>query len=137
LVRRKIRQKDGMWLIDDAGKQMQSAPVSDAAKKDLERWFSGKAAAEAKFDRPVYEGDAASRALDTMSLEQHYIEHFGVSREFVHEFLSPVDGGGVASAPTPFQRSQIMRRTYFIRLTTDQANRQYRCSPAAIRRLHG
>jgi spermidine dehydrogenase len=95
----KFGKKDGMWLIDDAGKQMQSAPVSDAAKKDLERWFSGKAAAEAKFDRPVYEGDAASRALDTMSLEQHYIEHFGVSREFVREFLSPVEGGGAGLGP--------------------------------------
>jgi spermidine dehydrogenase len=90
---------NGLWLIDPVGKQMQGAPVAETTRKELQRWFSGKAAEEAKFDLPKYEGDAASRRLDSMSLEQHYIEHFGVSRETIRGFLSPVEGGGSGLGP--------------------------------------
>jgi spermidine dehydrogenase len=74
---------NGLWLIDPVGKQMQGAPVAETTRTELQRWFSGKAAEEAKFDLPKYEGDAASRRLDSMSLEQHYVEHFG-------RFVAPV-----------------------------------------------
>jgi spermidine dehydrogenase len=95
----KFGHANGLWLIDPVGKQMRGAPVADATRKELQRWFSGKAAEEAKFDLPKYEGDAASRRLDSMSLEQHYIEHFGVSRETIRGFLSPVEGGGSGLGP--------------------------------------
>ncbi len=90
---------NGLWLIDPVGKQMQGAPVAETTRKELQRWFSGKAAEEAKFDLPKYEGDAASRRLDSMSLEQHYIEHFGVTQETIRTFLSPVEGGGSGLGP--------------------------------------
>jgi spermidine dehydrogenase len=73
--------------------------VAETTRKELQRWFSGKAAEEAKFDLPKYEGDAASRRLDSMSLEQHYIEHFGVTQETIRTFLSPVEGGGSGLGP--------------------------------------
>jgi spermidine dehydrogenase len=95
----KFGRAGGLWLLDPVGKQMQSAPVAETTRNELQRWFSGKAAAEAKFDLPKYEGDAASRRLDSMSLEQHYIEHFGVSRETIRDFLSPVEGGGSGLGP--------------------------------------
>jgi spermidine dehydrogenase len=95
----KFGHANGLWLIDPVGKQMRGAPVGDATRKELQRWFSGKAAEEAKFDLPKYEGDAASRRLDSMSLEQHYIEHFGVSRETIRDFLTPVEGGGSGLGP--------------------------------------
>jgi spermidine dehydrogenase len=90
---------NGLWLIDPVGKQMQGAPVAETTRKELQRWFSGKAAEEAKFDLPKYEGDAASRRLDSMSLEQHYIEHLGVTQETIRIFLSPVEGGGSGLGP--------------------------------------
>ena len=90
---------NGLWLIDPVSKQMQGAPVAETTRKELQRWFSGKAAEEAKFDLPKYEGDAASRRLDSMSLEQHYIEHFGVTQETIRTFLSPVEGGGSGLGP--------------------------------------
>ena len=34
-----------------------------------------------------------------MSLEQHYIEHFGVTQETIRTFLSPVEGGGSGLGP--------------------------------------
>jgi spermidine dehydrogenase len=95
----KFGQKDGMWLLDKAGKEFQGAPVGEASKKELERWFSGKAAAESKWERPKYDGDAASRALDAITLEEHYIQHYGMTREFCREFLSPVEGGGSGLGP--------------------------------------
>jgi spermidine dehydrogenase len=95
----KFGHADGLWLLDPIGKQMQGAPVAETTRKELQRWFSGKAAEEAKFELPKYEGDAASRRLDSMSLEQHYIEHFGVSRETIRGFLSPVEGGGSGLGP--------------------------------------
>jgi spermidine dehydrogenase len=95
----KFGRADGLWLLDPVGKQMRGAPVAEPTRKELQRWFSGAAAQEAKFDLPKYEGDVASRRLDSMSLEQHYIEHFGVSRETIRGFLSPVEGGGSGLGP--------------------------------------
>jgi spermidine dehydrogenase len=92
-------QTGGMWLLDPVGKELQGAPVGDNARKELQRWFSGKAAEEARFELPQYEGDAASRRLDAISLEQHYIDHFGLSRETIRTFLSPVEGGGSGLGP--------------------------------------
>jgi spermidine dehydrogenase len=95
----KFGHKDGSWLIDPVGKEMRGTPVAENSRKELLRWFSGKAAEEAKFDRPKYEGDAASRKLDAISLEQHYIDHFGMSSDTIRTFLSPVEGGGSGLGP--------------------------------------
>jgi spermidine dehydrogenase len=93
----KFGQKNGTWLIDPVGRQMQGAPVSETTRKELQRFFSG--AAIAKFERPKYEGDAISRRLDAMSIEQHLVERFGISVETIRTFLSPVEGGGSGLGP--------------------------------------
>jgi len=93
----KFGQKHGLWLIDPVGKQMQGAPVSDAARSELWRFFSSSPVA--KFEPPKYEGDEISRRLDSMSIEQHLIERYGLSVETVRTFLSPVEGGGSGLGP--------------------------------------
>src|SRR5277367_1558406 len=95
----KFGQKPGMWLIDPIGKKMEGAPVSSDARRELLRWFSGAAADESKFDPPQYEGDEISRKLDAISLEQHMMERYGLSRETIRTFLSPVEGGGSGLGP--------------------------------------
>jgi spermidine dehydrogenase len=95
----KFGQKPGMWLVDPVGKQMQGAPVTENTRKELARWFSGKAAEQAKFQGPNYEGDEISRRLDAITLEQHFIERFGLSQETIRTFLSPVEGGGSGLGP--------------------------------------
>jgi spermidine dehydrogenase len=95
----KFGQKDGMWLLDKGGAEFQNAPVEARFKKELQRWFSGEAAKEAKWERPKVDGDAAARALDAISLEEHFIQHYGMTREFCREFLSPVEGGGSGLGP--------------------------------------
>lgn len=88
-------KKSGMWLIDPVGKKFAGIPVADSDRSELLRWFSGSASdAAAPFILPKYEGDPASRALDALSLEDHYIQRFGLSREFIRTYLSPDLGGG-------------------------------------------
>jgi spermidine dehydrogenase len=79
--------------------EMEGAPVSAAARHELLRWFSGSAADESKFDPPKYGGDESSRKLDAISLEQHMMERYGLSRETIRTFLSPVEGGGSGLGP--------------------------------------
>jgi spermidine dehydrogenase len=95
----KFGQKPGIWLIDPVGKKMEGAPVSATARRELLRWFSGTAAEQSKFDPPQYEGDEISRKLDAISLEQHMMERYGLSRETIRGFLSPVEGGGSGLGP--------------------------------------
>jgi spermidine dehydrogenase len=93
----KFGQKQGMWLIDPVGKQMQGAPVSEATRKELQRFFSG--APVVKFEPPKYEGDEISRRLDAISIEQHLVERYGLGVETIRTFLSPVEGGGSGLGP--------------------------------------
>src|ERR1700686_2821320 len=88
-----------MWLIDPVGKQMQTAPLTANTRSELYGWFSGQAAAKSKFVRPKFEGDNICRRLDSITLEQHYMEQFGLSRETIRTFLSPVEGGGSGLGP--------------------------------------
>jgi len=46
------------------------------------------------FTAAQYEGDAVSRALDSVTLEDHYMQRFGLTREFIRTYLSPDLGGG-------------------------------------------
>jgi spermidine dehydrogenase len=95
----KSEGKSGMWLIDPVGKDLKGAPVTDSARMEWLRWLKGEAVEKTKFERPKVEGDAISRYLDSITLEQHYIERFGLSRETVRTFLSPVEGGGSGLGP--------------------------------------
>jgi spermidine dehydrogenase len=95
----KFGQAQGMWLIDPLGNKMQGAPVDEKMRAELHRFFSGQAAGESKFEPPKYEGDAISRRLDAISLEQHFAERYGLTRETIRTFLSPVEGGGSGLGP--------------------------------------
>lgn len=95
----KFGQKPGMWIVDPVGKKLQGAPISENARKELVRWFSGKASDESKFEPPKYEGDEISRQLDSITLERHIMQRSGLSQETIRTFLSPVEGGGSGLGP--------------------------------------
>jgi spermidine dehydrogenase len=84
----------GQGLIDPVGKKFADAPVSAADRSELLRWYSGAAENHSNFTPPQYEGDSISRALDAITLEDHYIQRFGLTREFIRTYLSPDLGGG-------------------------------------------
>jgi spermidine dehydrogenase len=95
----KFGQKPGMWIVDPIGKKLQGAPISENARTELLRWFSGRTSEESKFEPPKYEGDEISRQLDAITLEQHIMQRSGLSQDTVRTFLSPVEGGGSGLGP--------------------------------------
>jgi spermidine dehydrogenase len=95
----KFGQKRGMWVVDPVGTKLKGAPISESARKELLRWFSGRASEESKFEPPKYEGDEISRQLDSITLEQHIMQRSGLSQETIRTFLSPVEGGGSGLGP--------------------------------------
>jgi len=95
----KFGEKSGKWLIDPLRKNLEDAPISASVRAELLRQLKGQRASGAKMPKPKYEGDASSRYLDSITLEQHYMEEFGLSRETIRTFLSPVEGGGSGLGP--------------------------------------
>jgi spermidine dehydrogenase len=83
-------RRPGVWLIDPWGKKLEGAPISSATKEDLLRWRGGGASRPL----PEREGDAESRRLDAMTLEDHIMERYAIGRDTVREFLSIIEGGG-------------------------------------------
>lgn len=85
----------GVWLIDPWAKRLAGAPLPAQAKADLLRWRNG----ELNFTGPQYYGDTICRRLDSMTQEEHMIERYGISRETIRTYLSPVEGGGSGLGP--------------------------------------
>ena len=85
----------GVWVMDPWGRRLDGAPLSDEVKADLLR---SRTAAEPG-PRPVTEGDAISRQLDSITLEDHLMARHHISRDTVRTFLSPVAGGGYGLGP--------------------------------------
>jgi len=89
-------QRPGVWVMDPWGRQLEGAPISDAARSELLRWRSGGGD---DGPRPQIEGDDASRQLDSITLEDHLMARHNISRETVRTFLSPIEGGGYGLGP--------------------------------------
>jgi spermidine dehydrogenase len=95
----KFGHKAGMWVMDPVRRKLEGAPISASSRANWLRWLTSTPVEGGNFERPKVEGDAASRYLDSITLEQHYMERFGLSRETVRTFLSPVEGGGSGLGP--------------------------------------
>ena len=95
----KFGQKSGMWVIDPLGSGLKGAPISDTARTELLRFLKGTPLPGDNFVPPKVEGDATSRYLDSITLEQHMMKRFGLSQETIRTFLSPVEGGGSGLGP--------------------------------------
>ena len=89
----KFGRPGGVWLSDPWGKKLEGAPL---AGKVREEWLRTQEPANAK--KPEYRGDTISRRLDTMTLEDHLMEKYSVSRETVRTLLAD-EGGGFGLGP--------------------------------------
>jgi spermidine dehydrogenase len=89
------RPGGGVWVMDPWGRKLDGAPISETARAELLRWGTGRVDSP----RPQTEGDAISRQLDSITLEEHVMVRYGISRETVRTFLSPVEGGGYGLGP--------------------------------------
>lgn len=79
----------GVWVTDPWGSKLLNAPISADARRDLLRTRS-----ETPYPEPKEHGDAVTRHLDTITLEQHLMNRYEISQNTVRTFLSPVAGGG-------------------------------------------
>jgi spermidine dehydrogenase len=91
----KFGQPHGIWLTDPWGKKLEGAPISVKTRDELLRYQNFDSTA---FKKPEYRGDAISRRLDTMTLEDHLMEKYTISRETVRTFLGD-EGGGYGLGP--------------------------------------
>ena len=92
----KFGQQQGLWLTDPWGKQLDKAPIPAKAREELAKFQSSS---DSDVHAPEYSGDAISRRLDTITLEDHMMARGGISRETIREFLSPGDGAGYGLGP--------------------------------------
>lgn len=95
----KFGTKPGVWVMDPVRRKLQGAPIPDATRTEWLRFLTGAEVSGKPFEHPKVEGDAVSRYLDSITLERHYMERFGLSQETVRTFLSPVEGGGSGLGP--------------------------------------
>ena len=88
-------QRPGVWVMDPWGRNLAGAPLSGDVKADLLRSRTVANPGPA----PTTEGDAVSRQLDSITLEDYLMSRHHISRETVRAFLSPVEGGGYGLGP--------------------------------------
>jgi spermidine dehydrogenase len=88
-------QRPGVWVMDPWGRKLEGAPISDATRVELLRWGTDRVDGP----RPQTEGDDVSRQLDSITLEEHLMARYSISRETVRTFLSPIEGGGYGLGP--------------------------------------
>src|SRR5438552_3907019 len=88
-------QRPGVWVTDPWRRRLEGAPLSDTVKAELLRWGTSRV----DVPRPKTEGDVISRQLDSITLEEHLMARYDISRETVRRFLSPVEGGGYGLGP--------------------------------------
>jgi spermidine dehydrogenase len=88
-------QRSGVWVMDPWRRQLEGAPISATERAELLRWGTNRV----PFPGPQTEGDAISRQLDSITLEDHLMARYNISRETVRKFLSPTEGGGYGLGP--------------------------------------
>ncbi len=91
----KFGHPEGLWLIDPWGKRLAGAPIPEQARRELlqMREADRKPFSTHRY-QPKVHGDAASRHLDSITLEQHLSETYGLSPATIRTYLSPITGGG-------------------------------------------
>ena len=89
----------GTWVRNVLRDRFKDAPVAPEMRDQFSKWFASPTGDHSVFTPPKKEGDAISRLLDSITLEQHYMERYGVSREFIQTYLASVEGGESGLGP--------------------------------------
>jgi spermidine dehydrogenase len=92
----KFGRTPGEWVIDPVRRTLAGAPVSEQTRDEFLKIL--RAETRSDFRRPTYDGDPISRSLDAMTLEDHLMWLYGVSRETVRTYLAD-EGGGFGLGP--------------------------------------
>jgi spermidine dehydrogenase len=87
----KFGAPQGVWLTDAWKKKLEGAPIDAKTREELLNYQN---ASDGATIAPKYPGDAISRYLDTITLENYQIERHGIRRETFRTFFSLDEGGG-------------------------------------------
>jgi Phytoene dehydrogenase and related proteins len=87
----KFGTPQGVWLTDAWGKKLEGVPLSAQVRAELLKYQEGSDSPESI---PKYPGDAISRRLDSITLEDHLLQRHGIGRETFRTFFSLEEGGG-------------------------------------------
>jgi spermidine dehydrogenase len=90
----KFGANPGVWVIDPWRKKLEGAPIPPSDRTELLKLAEHRPA-----PKPQYHGDPISRQLDSITLEDHMIERYGISRDAIRKYLTPVAGGGSGIGP--------------------------------------
>jgi spermidine dehydrogenase len=91
----KFGQTPGVWAIDPVRRNLEGAPIPQDTRAQLLRYLSGNGK---PFERPQFDGDPISRQLDTITLEDHLMDRYDLSRETARDYLLD-EGGGFGLGP--------------------------------------
>jgi spermidine dehydrogenase len=107
----KFGAAQGVWLTDPWGKKLEDAPIDARTREELLRYQN---AGEDGFMAPKYFGDAISRYLDAITLEEYLMQRYGIRRETLRTFS--FDEGGAyglgadaLSGYTAFAADNVLR----------------------------
>jgi len=94
---RSSSSQPGVWVIDPLRRELEGAPITPEQKAEVLRVLRASQS-QGTQPRPQYDGDPLARQLDTMTLEDHLMARYGVSRETVRTYLSD-EGSGFGLGP--------------------------------------
>jgi spermidine dehydrogenase len=90
----KFGKTPGMWLIDPWRKNLQGAPISDSTRAELLKYHE-----QQKSGLPFqYPSDEKSRQLDSLTIERHLMDTYGLSQPTIQTFMAD-EGGGFGAGP--------------------------------------
>src|SRR5258708_32214177 len=82
----KYGHKPGIWIVDPFGKKLEGTPFSEITRQEIIRLNDEQAVVPPLvYD---YAGDAVSRQLDSMSLEDYLVRSYGVIRKSILFFVA-------------------------------------------------
>jgi spermidine dehydrogenase len=90
----KFGKTPGMWMIDPWKNKLQGAPISDQMRAELLKYHE-----QQKPGLPFeYPGDAKSRQIDSVTIEQYLMENYGLSKPTIQTFMAD-EGSGHGAGP--------------------------------------
>jgi len=95
----KFGQRPGMWLADPWGKDLAGAPFPASIRENVLKWRKREIGAPSEVSRPFeYSGDKKSRYLDSITMEDLYVQS-GLSRETIRMFFASLTAQGRGVGP--------------------------------------
>jgi len=93
----KYGHRPGIWITDPFGKKLEGTPFSESMRQEMMRLNDEKTVVPPLvYDYP---GDAVSRQLDSMTLEDYLVRTYGASRETIRFFVAGEMSGGFGLGP--------------------------------------